>query len=93
MVYPIDQFSVADAMLFLCDFHREQSWERWCNKGANGVMDRQSEVLMYLRNIADATTLTDLDLAITQFRQSDVYKTVAKLQRYFEKEWFPIIQV
>jgi hypothetical protein len=55
-------------------------------------MDRQSEVLMYLCNIADATTLTDLDLAF-QFRQSDVYKTIAKLQRYFEKEWFPMIQV
>jgi uncharacterized protein YkuJ len=22
-----------------------------------------------------------------------VYKTIAKLQRYFEKEWFPMIQV
>ena len=30
--------------VFLCDFHREQAWERWTAKSANGVSSNKEDV-------------------------------------------------
>jgi len=40
--------------VYLCDFHREQSWERWTSTLKHGVSDVKDEVLTHLRRIAHA---------------------------------------
>lgn len=41
----------------LCDFHRAQAWERWVNKGANGVLPQDKVVVLsYLKELAYANS-------------------------------------
>ena len=45
-----------DSEVLLCDFHREQAWERWLNLVANGMQAVKEEPLCMLRRIADSET-------------------------------------
>ena len=46
----------------ICDFHREQAWERWVKKGEHGVVHEDREPLLtLLRKVAHATTKEELD--------------------------------
>ncbi|CAG2217273.1 unnamed protein product [Mytilus edulis] len=45
-----------DSFVYLCDFHREQAWDRWLNASHNGVQLYKSQILYLLRNIATAST-------------------------------------
>lgn len=41
--------------LYLCDFHREQAWERWVKESSHGLTeDEASNLLELLRNCANA---------------------------------------
>lgn len=43
----------------ICDFHRAQAWERWVNKGANGIFPQDKDVVLsYLKSLAYAITGT-----------------------------------
>ena len=52
-----------DSFVYLCDFHREQTWDRWLNASHNGVQLYKSQILYLLRNIATASTEEGLRLA------------------------------
>ncbi|CAG2193815.1 unnamed protein product [Mytilus edulis] len=39
-----------ETFVFLCDFHREQSWTRWTTKISNGVSGAKDKVLAMLRS-------------------------------------------
>ena len=41
--------SILDCKALLCDFHREQAWERWASQTANGVVAYKEEILTRLR--------------------------------------------
>ena len=43
-------------MVYPCDFHRAQAWERWTSKTANGVSPSKEEVLAKLRLVANSET-------------------------------------
>ena len=43
-----------DSKVLLCDFHREQAWERWLNLVANGMGAVKEEALCSLRRISDS---------------------------------------
>ena len=45
-----------DSKVLLCDFHREQVWERWLNLVANGMRAFKEMALCMLRRIADSET-------------------------------------
>ena len=45
-----------ETQVLLCDFHREQAWERWTSKKDNGASDTREDLLAKLRQIAKATT-------------------------------------
>ena len=34
--------------VYLCDFHREQAWERWTNERKNGLTDEGRYQLLHL---------------------------------------------
>ena len=44
-----------NAHVYLCDFHREQSWERWTKDHKHGLSKEDGDILLdLLRNCAQA---------------------------------------
>lgn len=40
-----------ESAIYICDFHREQAWERWLSKSSNGLLNEKQKVLAKLRAI------------------------------------------
>ena len=80
-------------MALLCDFHREQSWERWLSCLANGLASRKAEVLNLLRPIAKAPTAEEYNKKLSDLKDSEVWKSSPKLQKYFNSEWLSCAKV
>ena len=69
--------------LYLCDFHREQSWERWIKNHQNGVSpDDQESILELLRSCAwapppDPTEGLPVDVnyqkAVKNLKENDIW--------------------
>ncbi|CAN7994988.1 unnamed protein product, partial [Ixodes hexagonus] len=77
-----------ESKVVMCDFRRDQSWDRWTRKFKNEVQDRKL-VISLLRNIADSTSEQDLTEALSNLRSSEVWKN-EKLRTYVETQWLPI---
>lgn len=80
-------------IVYLCDFHREQAWERWVSKIVHGVSDKKDEVLSRLRRISRAPTMVQFDYAVGDLKNSDLWKDNKKLQNWFEGTWLSEKQV
>ena len=80
---------ISDSFVFICDFHREQAWERWLSKKSNGCSGSKQEILAKLRRIAHAMTEEECDLAIRSMEQSHLWREpcFAKLVEYIERYW------
>lgn len=76
--------------LFLCDFHREQSWTRWVNKGKNKVTHIAEEVKARFRRIANAFTEAEVAESIQSLRNWEHFP--GSVQTYFESTWFPELE-
>ena len=76
--------------MLICDFHREQAWERWLSKVSNGCSHIKQEVLAKLRRIAHAITEEECEAAIQSLRQWEIWKhsSYSKLVDYVERYWF-----
>ena len=83
----ISIYSYPDTTLYLCDFHREQAWERWVSKAANGVSDCKEEVLCRIRRDAHASSSTKYEDAVKDLMASSVWVQNPKLQCWFKKTW------
>ena len=58
---------------YLCDFHREQSWERWTKDRKHGLSIDDAEVLLsLLRDCAHAPSPTNPELAVDHHYQHEV---------------------
>ena len=83
--------------MFLCDFHREQAWERWTKKSEHGLTSEDREKLLHLlRSMAYAPWISNTESPFTNVAEakkklvdSDVYKNNAQVQRWLEGTWFP----
>ena len=75
--------------VFLCDFHREQSWTRWVNFQKHGVSNIAADVLCRFRRIANAFSTEEFNLALESLRNWEQYH---KVKEYFEKTWEPEIE-
>ena len=82
-----DIFFLTDTQVILCNFHREQAWDRWCKKYGNGVSGCKDEVLKLLRAIADADTLADLTAAKNALLSSQVWEDNPRLQECLNSRW------
>ena len=82
-------FLYPDSFVLLGDFHREQAWERWLNKQGNGCSEVKQDVLAKLRRIARATTENACQQAITELKESSLWKDplYAKLVEYVDRYW------
>lgn len=81
--------------VFLCDFHREQAWERWFNTKSNECVDIKQQVLGRLRSIARSTTIDEMESNFALLNKSEWWNDASKvkLQDYLNKYWFKIKEV
>ena len=85
--------------VYLCNFHREQSWERWTNK--HKVKESKECLLSLLRICANAPPSSDSTLpkdsnyqqALNDLKASDVWKSNSDVRDWLRKKWLPIAQV
>ena len=73
--------------VYLCDFHREQAWNRWVNKAENGVANVADQVKVYLRSIAHSITHSDAQLTVENLMNADFYQ--GRLKNWFTRTWLP----
>ena len=78
--------------MLLCDFHREQAWERWLTKTANGCSDRKKHILPIIRKVARSKKAREMNEAITNLKNSEFWK-IGKFQNYLMKYWLPLTEV
>lgn len=78
---------------YICDFHREQAWERWLRKADNGLNEHREEVLHLLRNVAKSSTEDAYHDNLTSLKTSELWLSNPQLRNWFEKTWLPEAKV
>ena len=76
--------------VYLCHFHREQTWNRWVNKAENGVANIADQVKVYLRSIAHLIIHGDAQLTVKNLMNADFYHR--KFKNWFTRTWLPHIK-
>ena len=85
---------ILDWNVLICDFHREQAWERWLNAIKNGTRMIKSEMLCKFRRTAQSRTEKELKNAIDDLRDCEQWKSgYTSMINWFEKQWVPHIKV
>lgn len=71
--------------LFLCDFHRLQSWGRWLRTKANGAAQHYNEVMNIFKRLGYSMSIAEYRKVEQELKQCDIYKKNKKLQNYYRK--------
>ena len=82
-------------IVLICDFHREQAWDRWLKKKVHGCSEKKDDILPKMRRIAHSLSEEDMQKAIEVLKSSE-YWTESKynlFQEYFSNYWLPITKV
>ena len=84
-----------DCTVLLCDFHREQAWERWLTTTSNGVRSRKGEILAFIRRIADCETEEKFDSSVDDLKSSEIWQAEqsGKFRNWFDKTWLTSYKV
>ena len=95
--------SFPSTTIYLCDFHREQSWERWVKDHHHGIEHiDQDTVLTLHRNCATAPPAGIYDSlsrdhnyqkAVENLKSSKLWKENEKLREWLNGTWIPISKV
>lgn len=80
-----------ETQIALCDFHREQSWKRWCDLKSKDVEDKQ-RVLTLLRCISNTLSEEEYEEALKSLKESPEWQQNEKLQRYMSQHWLSVSQ-
>jgi len=80
-------FVLAEIITYICDFHREQCWERWLRKTENGLTGSREEVLKLLRTVAKSATEDSYQENLSALQESELWLANPKLRNWFEKTW------
>ncbi|XP_065642056.1 uncharacterized protein LOC124812106 [Hydra vulgaris] len=73
--------------VLICDFHREQAWERWLSKTSNGCCIAKDAIKVKLHKIAHATTEEICQHAVKALKDSEEWKNNPKLAEYLNRTW------
>ena len=73
--------------MFLCDFHREQAWERWVAKSSNNVSNCKDELLARMRDIAHADDMAKFNGAVDALKQLPIWNQNKALRDWFLGTW------
>ena len=76
--------------MFICDFHREQAWDRWLKKVANGCVENRLAILGLLRSVARADIVDQCEKAITTLKISSYCLGNSNLGDYLSRYWLNI---
>ena len=83
-----------ELLVYLCDFHVHQAWDRWLrNSDHNVPKEIRTELKNKMLAIAHARRgpvgkeVEYVDEAITQLTTMDLWKSNEKLQNWFSKKW------
>lgn len=88
--------------VYLCDFHREQSWERWTKDHKHGLSKEESEILLdLLRNLAQAPPSFVQEKpqdyyykqALDNLKMSSIWKGNMQVQNWLTNTWLSIPKV
>ena len=81
--------------MLLCDFHREQAWERWLSTNANGMTKVKGVVLEMLRAIADSETTELYEMNLNFMLKSDIWtsENSGKFRNWMNNIWLPCHKV
>ena len=78
---------LTDTTTYICDFHREQCWDRWLRKSENGLTASREEVLTLLRSVAKSSTKESLEKNLSSLKDNELWQGNPKLRNWFEKTW------
>ncbi|XP_031551338.1 uncharacterized protein LOC116288650 [Actinia tenebrosa] len=76
-----------NCQVYICDFHREQAWERWLSKGTNGLTEKKDLLLAKLRAIARSRTEQECNVAVDNLKSTPEWKTSKNLKNWIENTW------
>ena len=81
-----------ETILLLCDFHREQAWDRWLSATSNGMRSLKDNALGCLRRIANSETVEDYNSRVEELRGTTFRKAESgeKFRSWIEKKWLPL---
>ena len=84
-----------ETTLLLCDFHREQVWDRWLSATSNGMRSLKDVAVGCLRRIANSETVQDYNLRVEELRGKAFWKAESgkKIRSWIEKKWLPLHKV
>ncbi|XP_062598699.1 uncharacterized protein LOC134260132 [Saccostrea cucullata] len=76
-----------ESFVYLCDFHREQAWERWLKATHNGIGDDKDEILSLLRSVARSKTNEEFELSSNRLKNSHFWTENNRFRKWFEGRW------
>ena len=95
--------SFPGTLVYICDFHREQAWERWVKDHKHGLTSSDADVLLdLLRACAWApSTAPDEDglkdcnfkAAVDNMKKSHIWKQNHQVQQWLTQMWLPVAKV
>ncbi|CAC5422337.1 unnamed protein product [Mytilus coruscus] len=78
-------------LVYLCDFHRVQAWNRWLKASCHKISQSQKDPLMQLmKAIADSDSKDQLDENINELKDNPEWKTNDYLEQWFETKYLKV---
>ena len=95
--------SFPGTVVYICDFHREQAWERWVKDHKQGLTASDADLLLdLLRKFAWAPSATpDKDFvkdhhfqtAVDTMKQSLIWRQNKQVEQWLTQTWLPVAKV
>jgi len=76
-----------ECLVYICDFHREQAWERWLSKISNGMSHLKTKALAAMRSIARARTVEAFEEKVQLLKDDEELWGQSLFRKWFEKTW------
>ena len=81
------------ARVHVCNFHRNQAWNRWVRSGRSGLDSKQQEILLsLLHQLAKAREHSRYEAALGKLHKSSVYTHHSNVQEYVENVWMTCVK-
>ena len=97
-----------DTVVYLCDFHREQAWERWVKASKHGLSNSEADILLdHLRAIAWAPSANPeefeegnnfsryhhYDSAVAVLKATNLWNRNSNVRQWLTTTWLNISEV
>ena len=85
--------------VYICDFHREQCWERWVKERKHGLSTNDADTLLsFLRDIANSTSQDQpvdyhYQKHVDSLKSGSIWKNNLQLREWLENKWLSCPQV